>query len=496
MSVNSIRFSGLASGLDTDSIVENLLVGQKTKVDTAKQNKMLYELQKDKQKEISQRVNTFMLNFSGKLRFNSGFSKITPTVNNSAISVSNATNTGNFEIKDVVTAKTAKLVTKSIGKSADTKLSELGIQNTTGKETVLRVSDKLGTDGKAVTTDIKLTEDMKLSDLAKSLKTALPNSNVTYDTEAKGFFVSSKSTGESQFIEIKAVDLETQADSSVVETANTSILNDLGFLQTSAKGSNASLTFDKMDITSESNTVTINGVTLDLKTDYTGTINVSTTQDKDAIFNTVKDFITEYNKLVTDLNEMVSASPNKSYKPLLDDQKSEMSETEIKQWNDKIDKSLMSGNKTLEKLLSDMRTSMSDSFGGISLRDIGIESSSWKDKGILQIDETKLKKMIDSNTDKVIELFSGDGKSDGIADKMYNDLSSRFKSIKGIKTASSIFNDTTQNNKITDEAERIDDLTDRMDEMEEMYYAKFTAMEKAMQQLNSQSSWLTSQLGQ
>lgn len=492
MGTNAIRFTGLASGLDTESIVSSMILPQKTKVDTSEQKKLLMELQKDKEKEISNRLNKFMMDYSAKLRFSSGFAKLATTSSNSALNVTSATKSGEFEVSDIKVAKNAKLSTESIGEAGTTKLSALGI-DTSG--TIIRVSDSVGSDGKPVTKDITLKEGMTLSDLAKSIQNELKNSNVSYDENAKGFFISSKDTGKSSFVEIQAISLTTEADGSTTEKIDSGVTDKLGLLTTKADGSNATFNFDGMKITSESNNVTINGVGLELKDDVTGSVRVGATQDKEAIFNNVKDFITEYNKLVQDLNNMVDASANRTYKPLLEEQKSEMSESEIEAWNKKIEDSLFAGNDTIKKVLSEMKDSLSGSFGGITLRDLGIESSSWKDKGVLTINEDKLRSAIDSNTDKVVELFSGDGTLDGLADKMYSNLSSKFKNLSGVKTASCVFNDTLLNSKITEQNKETAKLKERQEKLEEMYYAKFTAMEKMLSQLNSQSTYLSGLLG-
>lgn len=491
MAINSIRFTGLASGLDTESIVESMVAVQKAKVDTSKQAKLLLELQKDKEKELSSRVKEFMLNYSAKLRFSSGFAKLNTSSTNPAVNVASGTVSGEFEIENISIAKNAKLSTESLGKSGVTTLGDLGITFKEGEDTVIRISDGVDEKGKEIVTDVKVTSSTTLSDLAKKLKDVAPNSNITYDENAKGFFISGKNTGSNSFINLEAVKIAKSEDGSVVETVDSSITDKLGIKTTSDKGKDATFTFEGMKITSASNNVTVNGLSLELKDDVTGSVKLNATQDKDAIFNTVKELITEYNKLLTDLNAMVEASPNKSYKPLLDEQKAEMSESEITAWNKKIEDSLFAGNDTIRKVVSSLKDSMSGSFGGITLRDLGIESNSWQDKGVLTVTDDKLRSMVNDNPEKVIELFAGDGKLDGIADKMYSDLTNKFKAVNGIKSSTSLFNDIIKTKNITDEAKKADKLEERRKALEDMYYKKFTAMEKMLSQLNSQSSWLS-----
>jgi flagellar hook-associated protein 2 len=79
--------------------------------------------------------------------------------------------------------------------------------------------------------------------------------------------------------------------------------SELNFTQPST-GTDASLTFDSVPITSASNTVTINGVTLNLlgTTSSSNPVSLTLAPDSDAIEQAVSTFVSAYNTLITDVN--------------------------------------------------------------------------------------------------------------------------------------------------------------------------------------------------
>lgn len=505
MRTTTIRFSGLASGLDTESIVKGMTTSAQNKVNSSKQTKMLMDMQKAKYKEVSSMIRDFTNKWAGNARLETSFNKMTVTSpDTSKIEVKGSSVAGTHKIDEVTQlAEAAKISTTSIKVNRDTTMEALGITFTDGEETVLRVSDRKDTKGNPIYKDVRITKDTSIGDLEKGLGNAMPNTNIKFDDTAKGFFISSKSTGKSQEISIQTINIRKDSGGNTVENKNTQVLKSLGMTKgdinvIEASGKNLEMKYDGMEISAESNTVTVNGLSFTAKSLFTGGIEIQADQDKDAIFDYVKEFITEYNKVMTDLNKLIDAPKNREYKPLLDDEKKDMSEDEIKKWNEKINDSLLSSDPTLERIVQDMRGVMSsvlETSGINNLKSIGISSTSWKDKGVLTINEDKLREAINNNTSDVIGLFAGKNGAPGLADKLYDTLNKNFKSVSGTKTSLSVFNDTALDKKIEKQVKRTAELEDKLYRMEDLYYKRFTAMEKMMQQLNSQSSWLTSQMG-
>ncbi|MCL6570273.1 MAG: flagellar filament capping protein FliD, partial [Bacillus sp. (in: Bacteria)] len=207
--------------------------------------------------------------------------------------------------------------------------------------------------------------------------------------------------------------------------------------------------------------------------------------------------------------------------PLTDAQKKDMKEADIKLWEEKAKSGLLANDPALRQFLIQLRTSISETVqgGGIdtsfdTLKEIGISTSTnYQDNGKLAIDETKLKSLLTSNLTDIQKMFSnrfdtGVGtdttvtssikyKNSGFAVRVYDriaDTLSRLKVIAGSPDTISL------NSNMAKAATSIDDrmvkLLDRLDAQEQALWKKFTAMESALQKLNTQSSWLSQQLGQ
>ena len=63
----------------------------------------------------------------------------------------------------------------------------------------------------------------------------------------------------------------------------------------------------------------------------------------------------------------------------------------------------------------------------------------------------------------------------------------------GIESDFSLVDNSVIGKRIKDMDDRIEDYEDRLKMIEDRYWRQFTAMEKAINQMNSQSMWLTQQ---
>lgn len=254
----------------------------------------------------------------------------------------------------------------------------------------------------------------------------------------------------------------------------------------------------------DSNTITVNGLTLDLKTaDLNETVTITITQDTDAVYNMVKDFVKEYNELLEEMNKAYNADSARDYKPLTDEQKEAMSEKEIEKWENKIKDSLLRRDNTLGSLISSMRNCLSGSveFEGksYSLSSFGISSTNYSEKGKLHIygdpDDSagamyddKLRAAIEENPDAVMEVLQT------LSENLYNTVSDKMKSTS-LSSALTVYNDKKLTKEITSYKKELSELEKRLADMEARYYKQFTAMEKAMSQLNSSANSLASMMG-
>ena len=136
-----------------------------------------------------------------------------------------------------------------------------------------------------------------------------------------------------------------------------------------------------------------------------------------------------------------------------------------------------------------------------ALYDIGIESSSeWRDYGKLEFDESKVRSMVESNPQAVQELFTN--ATDGLAKLMNKELDRTAKTSSGSAgtlvekagvqgKATAITNQMTQ--RLISINERIEELKKKYETEKTRYWNQFNAMETALANMSSQSSWLAMQ---
>lgn len=298
------------------------------------------------------------------------------------------------------------------------------------------------------------------------------------------------------------------------------------------QGKDAEILIDgTQQIIRSSNTFTINGVTYNLKSEHPGGSagdTVTVEQDIDKAYNNIKTFIDKYNEILGSLNTKVSEAYDRDYLPLTDDQKESMKDADVEKWEKQAKTGLLRNDSIVEEIVMDMRTAMYEKVEGVSLtlKDIGISSTSYLDQGKLTIDENKLKDMLRNKPDEVAALLNGVSqnnpsytrdltsaqkadryKNSGVFQRLSDiieDNISTYSDSKGNKgillEKAGIENDTTfidnmMEVQLEEYDKQIDILYDRLDQKQEQYYLKFSKLEQMLNQMNQQSAWLTSQLG-
>ncbi len=268
--------------------------------------------------------------------------------------------------------------------------------------------------------------------------------------------------------------------------------------------SDSEVVLDGATMTGSGNTVSVNGLTIDVIAETTEPVTISVTKDTDSIYNTVKEALTEYNKLLDEMNELYYADSARTYKPLTDEQKESMSEKEIENWENKIKSALLRNDSSLGSLLSAMRTSLqssvtTESGNTYSLASFGISTGIYTERGKLHIygdsdDNTfatyddRLKKALAENPDDVMEALSG------IFGNLYNTMSDKCAKTT-LSSALTFYNDKQYKKDLTAYEKQLSTMEEKIAKLEERYYKQFTAMEKAMATLQSQTASLSNMLG-
>ena len=273
----------------------------------------------------------------------------------------------------------------------------------------------------------------------------------------------------------------------------------------SAVGTNARVNIDGEDIEYAGNEIKYNGINLTLKK-VTGneSVNIETSRDNDKALDTIVSFVEDYNKLIKDLNDKIHEKAEyKKYMPLTDAQKDEMSESEIKKWEEKTNKGLLNGDNDISKFLSEMRTVLYTKVGDKKmLSDIGISSSSdWKDYGKLTVDKDKLKDAIQSDIKGVQDIFTGDtgicSRLSDVCKKAANTSSGSpgsLVSLAGMKGKASEKNNTI-NKRIDGIKDVIKKLKAQYDSRKERLWKQFNSMETALGNMNSTANYFAQMMG-
>lgn len=273
----------------------------------------------------------------------------------------------------------------------------------------------------------------------------------------------------------------------------------------------------KTTITSSSNTFSIDG--LDIRATNTfntgsataeGGVSFTASADTEKVTETVKKFIEAYNAMIDEVRTQATTKPDSNYKPLTDDQKNEMNETSIKNWEDKAKEGILYNSSALKDLDNATQGIFSSMMiNGVSYDDlekIGISfSDDYTAGGKIVFDEEKFKTAMNSDPEKVSDLFTGTHGIVNTIDSTLSTYATRYASRNGNsygvlieEAGSEKLSLTLTNNSIykelKDMQETITNLQSQLSTEQDRYISQFTQMERLINQMNSQSSYL-SQLG-
>ena len=284
--------------------------------------------------------------------------------------------------------------------------------------------------------------------------------------------------------------------------ADGSLPDDMGLV----KASDSEILLNGAKMTSSSSTVSVNGLSIELTglTKVGEPITFSVSSDTDAVYNTIKKFFTEYNSLMKEMNELYNADTAKGYEPLTSEQKKDMSDDDIKLWEDKIKDSLLRGDSSLGSVRSAMRNTMMSqvTYNGktYSLASFGIcTSTDYTEGGLYHIygdsddsvyadKEDKLKKALEEDPDAVVNVLSD------IFGKLRNTMSDKMAGSK-VSSSQTFYSDIKMKDDIKNYEKQIKEWETKLADMEDSYYSKFTKMETALAKLQSQQNSLSGLFG-
>ncbi|WP_437629166.1 flagellar filament capping protein FliD [Clostridium paraputrificum] len=358
-------------------------------------------------------------------------------------------------------------------------------------------------DGKKVEFSLK-DSILDLDALNKSLEEK--NLNVSAEIKDGKLSSISKTSGESKSLDISVIEEPAEGFTPIIQGKDANII---------IKDSKGGVYTHKGD----SNVVTLDGVTFKFDGEIPADgIKITSKKDSTKTKEMVVNFFNDYNKLMEKLNTLTMEKRDRSYSPLTDEQKKEMSESEIKLWNERVEKGQLSRDSDLSRIINSLKNAMTTMVDGIdiNLEDIGIKPVSdygGVKNGTFTIDENKLTAALEEDPNKVMRLFTAtptDSKNLTSAEKnSKSGIAQRLKSIlydetmtvsaRLLKKAGYEGTTTVTNNELTKSIEKyerkVKDMEKAFSKKEQALYSKYATLETMMNQLNSQQSYLLSQLG-
>jgi flagellar hook-associated protein 2 len=202
------------------------------------------------------------------------------------------------------------------------------------------------------------------------------------------------------------------------------------------------------------------------------------------------------------MDKLYNADSASDYDPLTDDEKDEMSDSEVEKWETKIKDALLRKDSTLGTVSSALKNimlqgvTMSDGskmyLSSFGIETLGYFTAADNEKNAYHIDgdpddsntsgnSDKLKTMIANDPSTVVEFFTTLSKS------LYSKLGDLMKSTD-YSSAFTLYDDKYMQTQYDDYTDKISDQEDLIADYEDRYYSKFTAMETALTKLNSKES--------
>lgn len=499
----TLRVTGLASGLDTESIISELVSVNSYKVASLQKDQTKLSWKTDAWKSMNSKVYGFYTSTLSDLRFSSSYSTRKTTVSNANVATVKTSGKASNTTQTMRVEKMAKAGYLTGGEldgsvKADTKLSEIdpSLAGTSGK-----IGLKIGS---GETIELEITEETTVQNIVDQLKEHGLNAN--FDEKNQRMFISAEDTGEQYDFELEGLD---EAGAKALKALKIN-MNDAGTEAKKITGQNAVIYLNEARFENDTNTFDINGLSISVMQE-TGNeeVTLTTGVDTEGMYNTIKDFLGKYNELMQGMLEAYNADSSKGYDPLTSDEKAAMTENEIDEWEKKIKDSLLRRDETLGSTISAMHEIMN---AGIEMKDgstmylfdFGINNPGYfnaeqnyrnsfhidgdKDDKVSSKNEDKLMAAINEDPDKVANFFQE------LTEKLYTKLTDLMGS-SDYSSAYTLYNDKQMKLDYTDYTSKIaqaeKDLNAKMDK----YYQKFAAMESAMAQLQNQQNSFTSMLG-
>ena len=410
-------------------------------------------------------------------------------------------------------AKSTGLITETTGDDGETKEDTSKLETLrTNVKTVVTVDDN------GIYTD----DDKAAYYLSKDERTAaeeeladIPNQRATNDVviadENNSYWDIKDYTG------MGDTELRALADKYADEIMNAKSVVDNNFKDipvskgaTRVDAEDAKITLNDAEFTSSSNVFNINGLTIKA----TGTtaagesLTISTDTDTQGLYDKIKDFLTEYNSIINELTSLYNADSAKGYEPLTDDEKSEMSDSEVEKWETKIKDAILRNDSTVGGVMNSMTTAMMSSYtvngksyslASFGIHTLGYLNAAKNEQYAYHIDGDEDDSNTSGNTDKLLDMITNNPEDveefmKQLTSGLYSALDAKMKSTT-MSSAYTIYNDKQMTKDYNSYTTQIKNWETKIEDLENRYYKQFSNMEKQLAKMQSSTSSLSSLFG-
>ncbi len=277
-------------------------------------------------------------------------------------------------------------------------------------------------------------------------------------------------------------------------------------------GKDAKIKLNDIEYTGSSNQFSINGLSITAQA-VTGdgdanAITITTQSDVQGMYDKIKDFLTQYNSLINEITSLYNADSAKGYEPLTDEEKDAMSDTEVEKWEDKIKSSLLRRDDSLESVMNAMTSSMSKGYeingknyylSSFGIKTLGYLNAAENEQNAYHIDGDEDDASVSGNSDKLMTALTED--PDTVIEFMQQLTNGLYESVgKKMQTSTlssvyKVYNDKEMASEYSDYTDLIKKWEQKLQDQEDYYYKKFSAMETALSKLQSQTSSMSNLFG-
>jgi flagellar hook-associated protein 2 len=511
-STSNNRITGLATGLDVDSLVKSSIKPYQTKVDKQIQSKEVLEIKQKLYRDLMADGNSlynkyFDVSKNDSLLFSNNYSSASFDSNN--LGVVTATGIAGAKVDNY------SVQVQQIARGAHTDPLDL----TTLKNNNVKALS-FTYNSKTVSVDISAaTDNESLANIINNSLSSL-NMKATYSQFDKGVVVETKDTGKGEKFDM-ATGVMTN---NVFSPTTTSLINNGTNLHATITNSKKqTITYDDTNLVSNKNTVTVDGVQFAFHTESKQTAGVyeSTTitgkPDVSGIKSKIVSFVKDYNAYMEKMNKLLNDKRDRSYQPLTAEQKKDMSTDEIKLWNEKVETGQLRRDDDITRISNSLRNSSKDPIEGVSLylEKIGITPSNdygGNKIGTFTINDAKLEQALQDDPEGVMNLFTArPSDATNLSDKakynqsgifyrmkdiLYNEFGTSGSSLGkkvGLANSSTVVNNDMSKSILKYET-KIKSMQSDLTRRQQALYTKYANLETVMNKYNSQQSFLTSQM--